>query len=60
MRASYVHGLLEGAGYRDALLARAGATPALAPDGLDARLGAVAAQVRAAVDWPRILALVSH
>jgi adenosylcobyric acid synthase len=59
VRASYVHGLLEGAGYRDALLARAGVSPAPAPDGLDARLDAIAAQVRAAVDWPRILALVS-
>ena len=59
VRASYVHGLLEGAGYRDALLARAGVSSSLTPEGLDARLSAIAAQVRAAVDWPRIRALVA-
>ena len=58
VRASYVHGLLEHAAYRDALLARAGIEPAASPEGLDARLSAIAAQVRAAVDWPRIRALV--
>jgi adenosylcobyric acid synthase len=58
VRASYVHGLLEHAGYRDAFLARAGIEPAATPEGLDARLSAIAAAVRAAVDWPRIRALV--
>jgi adenosylcobyric acid synthase len=58
VRASYVHGLLEHAGYRDALLARAGIEPAATPEGLDARLSAIAARVREAVDWPRIRALV--
>jgi adenosylcobyric acid synthase len=58
VRASYVHGLLEHAGYRDAFLARAGIEPAATPEGLDARLSAIAAAVREAVDWPRIRALV--
>jgi cobyric acid synthase len=58
VRASYVHGLLEHAGYRDAFLARAGIEPTATPEGLDARLSAIAARVREAVDWPRIRALV--
>jgi adenosylcobyric acid synthase len=58
VRASYVHGLLEHAAYRDALLARAGIEPAATPAGLDARLSAIAERVREAVDWPRIRALV--
>ncbi len=58
VRASYVHGLLEHAAYRDAVLGWAGISPAATPEGLDARLSAIAAQVRAAVDWPRIRALV--
>jgi cobyric acid synthase len=53
-----VHGLLEHAAYRDALLARAGIEPAATPAGLDARLSAIAERVREAVDWPRIRALV--
>jgi adenosylcobyric acid synthase len=57
VRASYVHGLLEHAVYRDALLARAGLASAGAPEALDARLSAIAAKVRAAIDWPRVLAL---
>ena len=59
MRASYVHGLLEHAAYRDALLGWAGIAPGATPESLDARLSAIAAQVRAAVDWPRIRALVA-
>ena len=59
VRASYVHGLLEHASYRDALLARAGIAPGATPEGLDARLSAIAARVREAVDWPRIRALVA-
>jgi adenosylcobyric acid synthase len=59
VRASYVHGLLEHAGYRDALLARAGIAPGATPESLDARLSAIAGHVRAAVDWPRIRALVA-
>ena len=58
MRASYVHGLIEHAAYRDALLGWAGISPAATPEGLDARLSAIASQVRAAVDWPRIRELV--
>ena len=58
VRASYVHGLLEHAAYRDALLGWAGIEPAATPEGLDARLSAIAAHVRAAVDWPRIRSLV--
>jgi adenosylcobyric acid synthase len=58
VRASYAHGLLEGAAYRDALLAWAGVAPSSTPEGLDARLSAIAARVRDAVDWPRIRALV--
>jgi adenosylcobyric acid synthase len=58
VRSSYAHGLLEHAAYRDALLARAGLEPAATPEGLDARLSAIAVQVREAIDWPRIRALV--
>ncbi|MDX6597287.1 MAG: adenosylcobyric acid synthase [Gaiellales bacterium] len=58
VRASYVHGLLEHAAYRDALLGWAGIEPAATPEGLDARLSAIAAHVRCAVDWPRIRSLV--
>ena len=60
MRASYVHGLLEHASYRDALLGRAGIEPGTAGESLDARLSAIAARVREAVDWPRIRALVAR
>jgi adenosylcobyric acid synthase len=58
VRASYVHGLLEHAGYRDAFLVRAGIAPGTSPASLDARLSAIAAEVREAVDWPRVRALV--
>lgn len=58
VRASYVHGLLEHAAYRDALLGWAGIEPVATPEGLDARLSAIAGHVRAAVDWPRIRSLV--
>jgi adenosylcobyric acid synthase len=60
VRASYAHGLLEHASYRDALLVRAGVQPGMAGESLDARLSAIAAQVREAVDWPRIRALVAR
>jgi adenosylcobyric acid synthase len=59
VRASYVHGLLEHAGYRDALLARAGIAPGATPESLDARLSAIAGHVREALDWPRVRALVA-
>ncbi len=59
VRASYVHGLLEHAAYRDALLGWAGIEAGATPESLDARLSAIAAQVKAAVDWPRIRALVA-
>ena len=59
VRASYVHGLLEHAAYRDALLGWAGISPAASPESLDARLSAIAGQVRAAVDWARIRAGVT-
>jgi adenosylcobyric acid synthase len=58
VRASYVHGLLEHAAYRDALLGWAGIEAVATPESLDARLSAIAGQVRAAVDWPRIRSLV--
>ena len=58
VRASYVHGLFEHAGYRDAFLVRAGIAPGGSPESLDARLSAIAARVRAALDWPRVRALV--
>jgi adenosylcobyric acid synthase len=58
VRASYVHGLLEHAGYRDGLLARAGIAPGGSAASLDARLDAIAGHVREAVDWPRVRALV--
>jgi adenosylcobyric acid synthase len=57
VRASYVHGLLEDAGYRDAFLVRAGIAPGTSPASLDARLSAIATQVREALDWPRVRAL---
>ncbi len=59
VRASYVHGLLEHAGYRDALLVRAGIAAGGTPESLDARLSAIARHVRAALDWPRVRALVA-
>jgi adenosylcobyric acid synthase len=59
VRASYVHGLLEHAGYRDALLGRAGIAPGGAPENLDARLSAIAGHVRTALDWPRVRALAT-
>jgi adenosylcobyric acid synthase len=59
VRAVYAHGLLEHAAYRDALLARAGLAPAAGAASLDARLSAIAAHVRDAVDWPRIRGLVA-
>ena len=59
VRASYVHGLLDHAAYRDALLTRAGLASDAAPEGLDARLSAIAARVRAAIDWPRVLTLAA-
>jgi adenosylcobyric acid synthase len=58
VRASYVHGLLEHASYREALLARAGVASGATPQGLDARLSAIAARVRESVDWPSIRALI--
>ena len=58
VRASYVHGLLEHAAYRDALLGWAGVAPAT-PESLDARLSAIAARCARRVDWPRIRALVT-
>ena len=36
----------------------AGIAPTTTPEGLDARLSAIAERVREAVDWPRIRALV--
>jgi adenosylcobyric acid synthase len=60
VRASYVHGLLEHAAYRDALLVGAGIAPGPMAESLDARLSAIASRVREAVDWPRIRALVAH
>jgi cobyric acid synthase len=59
VRASYVHGLLEHAAYRDTLLGWAGIAPAASPEGLDARLSAIARHVRAAIDWQRVRALVA-
>jgi adenosylcobyric acid synthase len=59
VRASYVHGLLEHAGYRDALLGRAGIAAGATPESLDARLSAIASHVREALDWPRVRALVA-
>ena len=60
VRASYAHGLLEHASYRDALFVRAGIQPGTTGESLDARLSAIAARVREAVDWPRIRALVAQ
>jgi hypothetical protein len=40
------------------MLARAGIAPGATPEGLDARLSAIAARVRESVDWPRIRALI--
>jgi adenosylcobyric acid synthase len=59
VRASYVHGLLEHAAYRDTLLGWAGIAPAASAEGLDARLSAIARHVRAAIDWQRVRALVA-
>jgi adenosylcobyric acid synthase len=59
VRAVYAHGLLEHAAYREALLGWAGIAAGATPEGLDARLSAIAGHVRDAVDWPRIRALAA-
>ncbi len=58
VRGVYVHGLLDNPAYLEAFLNRAGLTPPAPPDTLDARLDVLAARVTAALDWPRVRALV--
>ena len=58
VRASYVHGLLEHAAYRDALLGARGHRPRMPRPRASTRDSRRSRHVRAAVDWPRIRALV--
>lgn len=57
VRGVYLHGLLENPGYLDAFLGWAGLAAPPTPGGLDARLDALATQVKAGLDWPRVRAL---
>ncbi|MEF2279953.1 cobyric acid synthase [Deinococcus sp. YIM 134068] len=54
VRGTYLHGLLENPAYLERFLGWAGLTPPTALDSLDARLDAIAARVRASLDWPLI------
>lgn len=52
VRGTYLHGLLENPAYLERFLGWAGLAPLTAPDSLDDRLDAIAARVRASLDWP--------
>jgi adenosylcobyric acid synthase len=54
VRGTYLHGLLENPAYLERFLGWAGLTPPDVLDSLDARLDAIAARVKAGLDWPLI------
>ncbi len=56
---TYLHGLLETPAYLHSWLERAG-LPVQVQEDLDARLDAVATQVRAHLDWPRVWSLATE
>ncbi|WP_165795468.1 cobyric acid synthase [Deinococcus koreensis] len=58
VRGTYLHGLLEHPAYLERFLTWAGLPAPPGLDSLDARLDAIAAQVRANLDWPVIEAML--
>jgi adenosylcobyric acid synthase len=58
VRGVYVHGLLENPAYLEAFLNRAGLEPPGALETLDARLDAIAARVKASLEWDRIEGMI--
>lgn len=54
VRGTYLHGLLENAAYLERFLGWAGLPAPAGLDSLDARLDAIAAQVKASLDWERV------
>lgn len=54
VRGTYLHGLLENPAYLEAFLGWAGLPAPTALDSLDTRLDAIAAQVKASLDWERV------
>ncbi|BDP40085.1 cobyric acid synthase [Deinococcus aetherius] len=60
VRGTYLHGLLENPAYLERFLGWASLTPPRALDSLDARLDAIAARVKASLDWPLIQRLAGE
>ncbi|WP_216324082.1 cobyric acid synthase [Deinococcus aestuarii] len=58
VRGTYLHGLLEHPAYLERFLGWAGLTPPAALDSLDARLDAIAARVKASLDWDFVRGLL--
>ncbi|WP_102127212.1 cobyric acid synthase [Deinococcus planocerae] len=58
VRGTYLHGLLENPAYLERFLGWAGLTPPAAQDSLDARLDAIAARVKASLDWDFVRGLL--
>ncbi|MFC4638215.1 cobyric acid synthase [Deinococcus hohokamensis] len=58
VRGTYLHGLLENPAYLEHFLGWAGLAAPAGLDSLDARLDAIAAQVRASLDWPYVRGLL--
>ncbi|MFC6619144.1 cobyric acid synthase [Deinococcus radiophilus] len=58
VRGTYLHGILENAAYLERFLTWAGLPAPAHLDSLDARLDAIAAQVRASLDWEYVRGLV--
>ena len=58
VRGTYLHGLLENPAYLERFLGWAGLAAPVPLASLDARLDAVATQVKANLDWPRIRTMV--
>lgn len=54
VRGTYLHGLLENSAYLEQFLGWAGLPAPAGLDSLDARLDAIAAQVKASLDWERV------
>ncbi|CAM3434806.1 cobyric acid synthase [Deinococcus deserti] len=58
VRGTYLHGLLENPAYLERFLGWAGLPAPVGLDSLDARLDAIAGQVKASLDWPYVQALL--
>lgn len=54
VRGVYAHGLLENPFFLEGFLASAGIAPPQSPEGLDARLDVIAAQVKNSLEWEKI------